>query len=67
MRHLAGFVLAIVLAVAIFFGATSGLLRLLRVPVVNGAASTLPAAGGSLLHQRNVLLASRRSPAWACW
>jgi hypothetical protein len=57
MRHLAGFVLAIVLAVAIFFGATWGYLRLLRVPVVNGAAATLPAAGGSLLHQRNVLLA----------
>ena len=57
MRHLAGFVLAIVLAVAIFFGATWGYLRLLRIPVVNGAAATLPAAGGSLLHQRNVLLA----------
>jgi hypothetical protein len=57
MRHLAGFVLAIVLAVAIFFGATWGYLRLLRVPVVNGAAATLPAAGGSLLHERNVLLA----------
>ena len=57
MRHLAGFVLAIVLAVAIFFGATWGYLRLLRIPVVNGAAATLPAAGGSLLHERNVLLA----------
>ena len=57
MRHLAGFVLAIVLAVAIFFGATWGYLRLLRVPVVNGAAATLPASGGSLLHERNVLLA----------
>ena len=57
MRHLAGFVLAVVLAAAIFFGATWGYLRLLRVPVVNGAAATLPAAGGSLLHERNVLLA----------
>lgn len=57
MRHLAGFVLAVVLAAAIFFGATWGYLRLLRIPVVNGAASTLPAAGGSLLHDKNVLLA----------
>jgi len=57
MRHLAGFVLAIVLAAAIFFGATWGYLRLLRVPVVNGAAATLPAGGGSLLHQQHVLLA----------
>lgn len=57
MRHLAGFVLAVVLAAAIFFGATWGYLRLLRVPVVNGAAATFPAGGGSLLHERNVLLA----------
>jgi hypothetical protein len=57
MRHLAGFVLAVVLAAAIFFGATWGYLRLLRIPVVNGAAATLPAAGGSLLHDKNVLLA----------
>ncbi|HEY1823484.1 MAG TPA: hypothetical protein VGG83_26450, partial [Trebonia sp.] len=32
-------------------------LRLLRVPVVNGGASTLPAQGGSLLHDTNVLYA----------
>jgi len=57
MRHLAGFVLAIVLAAAIFFGATWGYLRLLRIPVVNGAAATLPAGGGSLLHEHTVLLA----------
>jgi hypothetical protein len=57
MRHLAGFILAVALAAAIFFGATWGYLRLLRIPVVNGAAATLPAGGGSLLHDRNVLLA----------
>jgi len=57
MRHLAGFFLAVALAAAIFFGATWGYLRLLRVPVVNGAAATLPASGGSLLHDKNVLLA----------
>jgi hypothetical protein len=45
------------MALAAFFGASWGYLRLLRVPVVNGAMSTLPAAGGSLLHDKNVLLA----------
>ncbi|MGH3168634.1 MAG: hypothetical protein ACRDN0_22480 [Trebonia sp.] len=57
MRHVLGFVLAIVMALAVFFGGSWGYLRLLRVPVVNGATSTLPAAGGSLLHDKNVLLA----------
>jgi hypothetical protein len=57
MRHLLGFVLAVVLAVAVFFGASWGYLRLLRIPVPNGAVSTLPAAGGSLLHDKDVLLA----------
>jgi hypothetical protein len=57
MRHLIGFVLAVALAAAVFFGATWGYLRLLRIPVVNGAAATLPAGGGSLLHDKNVLLA----------
>lgn len=56
MRHFMGFVLAVVLALAVFFGASWGYLRLLRIPVVNGAAATLPAGGGSLLHE-NVLLA----------
>jgi hypothetical protein len=57
MRHLFGFVLAVALMAAIFFGATWGYLRLLRIPVVNGAAATLPAGGGSLLHDKTVLLA----------
>jgi hypothetical protein len=57
MRHLFGFVLAVALAAAVFFGAAWGYWRLLRVPVVNGAAATLPAGGGSLLHDKNVLLA----------
>lgn len=57
MRHLLGFVLALAVAAAVFFGATWGYLRLLRIPVVNGAAATLPAGGGSLLHEHNVLLA----------
>jgi hypothetical protein len=57
MRHVIGFVLAIVLAAAVFFGGAWGYLRLLRIPVVNGAAAALPAGGGSLLHSSNVLYA----------
>lgn len=57
MRHLIGLALALVLAAAVFFGATWGYLRLLRIPVVNGATSALPAGGGTLLHDKNVLLA----------
>jgi hypothetical protein len=57
MRHLFGFVLALALAAAVFFGASWGYLRLLRIPVVNGAAATLPAGGGSLVHDKTVLLA----------
>jgi hypothetical protein len=57
MRHLIGFGLALVVAAAVFFGAAWGYLRLLRIPVVNGAAGTLPANGGSLLHDGSVLWA----------
>lgn len=61
MRHVLGIVLAVVMALAVFFGGSWGYLRLLRIPAahgpVNGAASALPAAGGSLLHDKNVLLA----------
>ena len=57
MRHLIGLALALVLAAGVYFAAAWGYLRLLRVPVVNGAAATLPAGGGSLLHDKNVLLA----------
>jgi hypothetical protein len=55
VRHVIGIGLAIGLAAAVFFAASWGYLRLLRVPVVNGGASTLPAQGGSLLHSTNVL------------
>ena len=57
MRHLIGLALALVLAAAVYFAAAWGYLRLLRVPVANAAAATLPAGGGSLLHDKNVLLA----------
>jgi hypothetical protein len=55
MRHLIGIGLAIGLAAAVFFAAAWGYLRLLRVPVVNGGASTLPANGGALLHNANAI------------
>jgi hypothetical protein len=58
MRHLIGIGLAIGLAAAIFFAATWGYLRLLKVPVVNGGASTLPANGGTLLHNANAMEAA---------
>ena len=57
MRHVIGIGLAIGLAAAVFFAASWGYLRLLRVPVINGGASTLPAQGGELLHNTNVLYA----------
>jgi hypothetical protein len=55
MRHVIGIAGAIGLAAAIFFAAGWGYLHLLSVPVVNGGASTLPAQGGSLLHDTKVL------------
>src|SRR6201999_161062 len=57
MRHFSGFVLAIVAALAIFFGGGWGYLRLLRVPTAHEAVSSLPAGGGSLLHNHHVLYA----------
>lgn len=58
MRHLIGIGLAIGLAAGVFFAASWGYLRLLRIPVVNGGASTLPGNGGSLLHSGSVLEAA---------
>ena len=55
MRHVIGIGLAVGLAAAVFFAASWGYLRLLRIPVVNGGASTLPAQGGGLLHSTSVL------------
>jgi hypothetical protein len=52
MRHLLGVALAIVLAAAVFFAASWGYLKLLIGPTGLG---TLPAGGGSLLHNRAVL------------
>ena len=52
MRHLAGVVLAVVMAAAVFFAASWGYLKLLILPAGSGA---LPVGGGSLLHHHAVL------------
>jgi len=52
MRHLIGVVLAIVMAAAVFFAASWGYLKLLTG---SGRFGTLPAGGGSLLHDRTVI------------
>ena len=52
MRHLLGVLLAIVLAVAVFFAGSWGYLKLLIGPA---KLSALPAGGGSLLHDKAVL------------
>jgi hypothetical protein len=57
MRHFSGIVLAIVAALAIFFGGGWGYLRLLRVPTAHEPTASLPAGGGSLLHDHHVLFA----------
>jgi hypothetical protein len=51
MRHLAGVILAIVMAVAVYFAASWGYLKLLTRPGRLGALQ----AGGSLLHDHAVL------------
>lgn len=50
MRHLYGAALAVAMAAAVFFAASWGYLRLLRLPY-----GALPAAGGSLIHTHAVL------------
>ena len=57
MRHVIGIGLAVGLAAAVFFAASWGYLRLLRVPVQGGGPATLPAGGGELLHDTSVLWA----------
>ena len=52
MRHLVSVVLAIVMAAAVFFAASWGYLKLLTG---SGRVGTLPAGGGSLLHDRTVV------------
>jgi hypothetical protein len=57
MRHIAGIALAIVAALVLFFAGGWGYLRLLRAPAANGSLAGLPASGGSLIGNHNVLAA----------
>ena len=57
MRHVSGIIFAIVAALAVFFGGGWGYLRLLRVPAAHESPASLPAGGGSLLHDHHVLFA----------
>jgi len=52
MRHLVGVLLAVVMAAAVFFGASWGYLKLLIAPASGGA---LPGGGGSLIHHHAVV------------
>ena len=57
-RHLIGIGLAIVMILAMFFAGAWGYVRLLRLPAASDAPlSALPAQGGSLLSNGNVLAA----------
>ena len=55
MRHVIGIALAIGLAGAVFFAASWGYLRLLRIAVANANVSALPSPGANLLHDTTVL------------
>ncbi len=57
MRHRIGLILAVVMTGVLFFPGSWGYLRLLRVPAVAGPLSQLPAGGGSLISDNNVLIA----------
>lgn len=57
MRHLYGIALASVTTLALFFGGSWGYTRLLRLSAPPGKTSPLPAAGGSLLSNADVLYA----------
>src|SRR5215469_15860470 len=57
MRHRIGMVLAVIMAAVLFFPGAWGYLRLLRIPAAAGQLSRLPANGGSLISDHNVLIA----------
>ncbi len=57
MRHRIGIVLAIIMTGVLFFPGAWGYLRLLRLPAQAGQLSQLPAGGGSLISDNNVLIA----------
>jgi len=57
MRHRIGMVLAVIMAGVLFFPGAWGYLRLLRMPAAAGQLAQLPAGGGSLISDHNVLIA----------
>ncbi len=57
MRHRIGMILAVVMTGVLFFPGSWGYVRLLRLPAVAGQLSQLPAGGGSLTSDNNVLIA----------
>ena len=57
MRHRIGMILAVIMTGVLFFPGAWGYLRLLRLPAAEGQLAQLPAGGGSLLSDHNVLLA----------
>jgi hypothetical protein len=57
MRHRIGMILAVIMTGVLFFPGAWGYLRLLRLPAVAGQLSQLPADGGSLISDNNVLIA----------
>jgi hypothetical protein len=57
MRHRIGIVLAVIMTGVLFFAGGWGYLRLLRLPAPADQLSQLPAGGGSLISENNVLLA----------
>jgi hypothetical protein len=57
MRHVTGIALAIFLAGAVFFAASWGYIRLLRLALSNANVAQLPSPGANLLHDTTVLYA----------
>ena len=56
MRHRIGTILAVIMSGVLFFPGAWGYLRLLRLPAPAGELAQLPAGGGTLLSDSNVLL-----------
>jgi hypothetical protein len=57
VRHLYGTALAVVMTAVMFFAGSWGYLRLLKLPVPPGQQAALPAGGGSLLSNHEMMLA----------
>src|SRR6516162_8725260 len=57
MRHQIGIILAVIMTGVLFFAGGWGYLQLLRLPAPADQLSQLPAGGGSLLSENNVLFA----------